>query len=76
MNQRFGLRGEEDGLNMFIVIEHLHPREDRSFLEGGEMLFEQSRDIRDGQGNSRGGGIAEECDVPHRSVVACGAYRG
>jgi hypothetical protein len=67
--------GGKDGLDMIFVIEQ-HRGEDPSVLEGGETLFECSGDIRDGRGDSRGGGLVEVCDVPCRSAVARGTYRG
>ena len=41
--------GEEDGLDVFLFIEHVHAREDGGILERGEALFVSCGDIRRGR---------------------------
>ena len=67
---------EENGLHVFLVVEHVDTREDGGILEGGEALLVRGSHVR--RGRHRGGGRrrTEIRDVFHGRAIACSPYRG
>ena len=68
---------EEDGLDVFFLIKHIHTGKDSSVLEGRQPLLVGGRgDICRGGRKGGGGSITEVRDVLRDNAIAHGAYRG